>query len=113
MAMYYETVYDNLTSLFDTLPSSLPTSPPSSKLPPQLNAKDLQEEGVWYAFNKVMHASFGDKARGLKLEERGAGLTKTLSLIKWCLKELKKLDDSSDPVQYLQSIFDYRGLGSK
>lgn len=82
-----------LSKLFQSLPATLPESPPSSLLPPIVDRSFLKEEGAWAAFNKAMHASFGDKAFGLKIQERGKGLMLTLALIKWVLEELEKKKD--------------------
>ena len=73
-APYYEVECAILGRIFDTLPSTLPESPPGSKLPPILDIEFLQDEGPYAAFNKAMHASYGDKAKGIRILERGSGL---------------------------------------
>ncbi|KIJ27296.1 hypothetical protein M422DRAFT_271550 [Sphaerobolus stellatus SS14] len=78
-----------LSELFEMLPISLPEAPLDSKLPPRLDFDFASEEGAWPAFNKAMHAAFGDKSKGLKIRERGKALAETISLIHWCLKELE------------------------
>ncbi|KIJ40897.1 hypothetical protein M422DRAFT_32012 [Sphaerobolus stellatus SS14] len=60
MATYFEAECQELAALFNALPSTLPEHLPSSRLPPQLDIVLLQEEGVWVAFNRAMHAAFGD-----------------------------------------------------
>ncbi|HEV7737269.1 MAG TPA: hypothetical protein VGO47_07870, partial [Chlamydiales bacterium] len=91
--MLYHEEYDKLVELFDVLPISLPENPPSSPLPPQLDFAFAADEGPWPAFNKAMHAAFGEKDKGLKIQERGNGLKQTASLIRWCLLELEKKND--------------------
>lgn len=93
MVGFYDRECKELLTLFHSLPSTLPDNPLSSKLPPQLDTTDIEEEGLWYCLNQAMHAAFGDKAKGLKIEERGYGLEKTYDLIVWCLDELKKTED--------------------
>ena len=86
----YQDECNALKKLFKNLPATLPESPPSSLLPPRLDMEFVEEEGAWAAFNKAMHRSFGDKALGLKIQERGKGLTSTLATIRWVLKELEE-----------------------
>ncbi|KIJ42785.1 hypothetical protein M422DRAFT_253872 [Sphaerobolus stellatus SS14] len=52
-----------------------------SYLPPAIDIEFAQEEGAWPTFNKAMHAVFGDKSKGLKIEECGKGLEDTLKTI--------------------------------
>jgi hypothetical protein len=87
---YYEVECAILNKIFDTLPSTLPESPPGSKLPPILDSEFLKDEGSYAAFNKAMHASYGDKTNGIRIVERGSGLTMTVQLVKWCLIQLEK-----------------------
>ena len=55
----------------------------------------MEENGVWEAFNRAMHASFGSKDKGLRIEARGAALVKTVVLIRWCLSQLHKANDEA------------------
>ncbi|KIJ30022.1 hypothetical protein M422DRAFT_268483 [Sphaerobolus stellatus SS14] len=64
---------DTLETLFTSLPQSPPESHADSKLPPHLDY---------------------DFSQGLRIEERGKGLTETISLLRWCLKELSKINDT-------------------
>lgn len=95
MVFLYEAEYLRLKGLFDGLPSSLPTSPPDSKLPPVIDFALMQSEGMYHALNKAFHRSFGEKDSGIKITERGEGLDKTLAVLNWCLVELTKSADAS------------------
>jgi hypothetical protein len=59
-------------------------------LPPSLDLNFATEEGAWPAYNKAMHAAFGDKAHGIEIKERGPALLHTIVVTKWCLEELDK-----------------------
>jgi hypothetical protein len=85
-----------LLNLFRDLPPSLPESSPDSKLPPSIDVKFATEEGPWAAYNKAMHAAFGDKAMGIKLYERGSALLKTIEVTKWCLSELSSKNQKDE-----------------
>lgn len=82
-----------MSTSFSSVSLSLPENPPGSKLPPTIDQEFVQDEGVWPAFNKAMHAAFGEKSNGLKIEECGNRLTGTLKVIQWCLKGLEKMGD--------------------
>ncbi|HEV7736034.1 MAG TPA: hypothetical protein VGO47_01505 [Chlamydiales bacterium] len=85
-----------LCKLFEALPQSLPESPPASRLPPCADPEFAAEEGVWPAYNKAMHAAFGDKDKGLQINERGPGLMQTLKLSEWCLDELERTKNTNE-----------------
>ena len=89
----YEAECTALAGLFNALPSDLPSNPTSSSLPPHINAILAKQNGPWEAFNKAMHATFGDKSNGLKIHERGVALTETITVIRWVLAELEGLGD--------------------
>ena len=93
LRMLLQEEYNALATAFNSVSSSLSDSPPLSKLPPTIDIEFAQDEGAWPAFNKAMHAAFGDKSKGLKIEERGKGLEGTLKTIRWCLKTLEKAND--------------------
>ncbi|KIJ47409.1 hypothetical protein M422DRAFT_248799 [Sphaerobolus stellatus SS14] len=96
----YEADCTALTALFDSLPSTLPLNPPNPSLPPQTDIIFAQEERAWAAFNKAMLAAFGNKKNGLKIRERGSGLTRTVAVIQWTLTELHTAcDNSSVPLR--------------
>ncbi|KIJ40150.1 hypothetical protein M422DRAFT_256979 [Sphaerobolus stellatus SS14] len=71
LTMLLQVEYDALATAFNSISLSLPESPPGSRLPLAIDIEFAQEEGTWPAFNKAMHAAFGDKSKGLKIEERG------------------------------------------
>ncbi|GJJ05849.1 hypothetical protein Clacol_000036 [Clathrus columnatus] len=96
--MLLQDQYETLAALFKSLPSSLPIRQSGSKLPPVIDLELAVEEGVWLAFNKAMHTAFGHKSQGLSIEECRAGLDGTLSVIRWCLKGLKKTHDEDSVV---------------
>ena len=91
--MLLQAEFDSLVDIFNSLPSTLPESPPSSKLPPHIEIEFAEDEGPWAAFNKAMHAAFGDKAQGLKSEERGEGVNGAVKVIRWCLRALERRND--------------------
>ena len=93
MALYGEAC-ESLTNLFNTLPPILPLNPPNSLLPPMIDPIFAKEEGAWPAFNKAMHAAFGDKSKGIRITERGDGLTHTMAVIRCMLQELDKDGDA-------------------
>ncbi|KIJ35070.1 hypothetical protein M422DRAFT_262840 [Sphaerobolus stellatus SS14] len=84
----------SLKILFNSLPSTLPLNPPNSLLPPQIDVIFADEEGAWPAFNKAMHAAFGDKVKGISITERGDGLAQTIAVIQWMLQELHEAGDA-------------------
>jgi len=51
-----------------------------------------EDEDAYPAFNKTIHAC-SDKSKGLIIEERGEGLIKTVSTIRWCVRELEGNQD--------------------
>jgi len=85
---------DTLESLLKSLPATLPLNPSSSLLPPQIDAVFASAEGPWPAFNKAMHATFGNKSKGLKIMEQGESLLGTVPVIRWVLKELAARNES-------------------
>ncbi|KIJ35089.1 hypothetical protein M422DRAFT_262648 [Sphaerobolus stellatus SS14] len=91
--MLLQAEYNILADLFNSVPSTFPEQPHGSKLPPHINSEFAEQEGAWPAFNKAMHAAFGDKSKGLKIGEHGAGLTETLRVIRWCLETLESTGD--------------------
>jgi hypothetical protein len=92
--MLLQAEFDSLVTLFNSLPDVLPLRSPGSKLPPQIDLGFATEEGVWVGFNKAMHAAWGEKSKGLKVEERGEGITGTVKLVKWCLTTLEQTGDT-------------------
>jgi hypothetical protein len=85
-----------LQALFNALPSTLPESLPGSKLPPSTDPDFAAEEGPWAAYNKAMHAAFGDKTKGLKISEQGPALLQTISVTKQCLLDLLKQSKTNE-----------------
>ena len=79
--MLLQAEYDCLVKLFGSLPHNLPEAPSNSKLPPLIDLDFFGDEGAWPAFNKAMHAAFGDKSKGLTITEHGKGLDATLKVI--------------------------------
>jgi hypothetical protein len=79
---YYEIECTILGKIFDILPSTLPESPPGSKLLPILDSEFLEDEGSYAVFNKAMHALYGDKTKGIQIVEHSSGLTMTVQLVK-------------------------------
>ncbi|HEV7736843.1 MAG TPA: hypothetical protein VGO47_05640 [Chlamydiales bacterium] len=87
--MQVRTQCEALGQLFETLPALLPESAPNTTLPPHPDLDFAAEEGAWAAYNKAMHAAFGDKAKGLQICERGMALKQTIEVTNWCLDELE------------------------
>jgi len=112
--VYFEQDCASLLELFKFLPDALPLVSPSGRiLPPQIDLEFAQDEGAYPAFNKTMHATFGDKSKGLAIEEHGEGLLKTVSTIRWCLKQLERMDmdfgDRNELAEYFQLVPEHWG----
>ncbi|KIJ25944.1 hypothetical protein M422DRAFT_273033 [Sphaerobolus stellatus SS14] len=88
--MFLQADYDTLVDLFKALPPSIPEQPSELTIPPVIDLNFYASEGVWAAFNKAMHAAFGDKLKGLQIREHRKGLEDTLKVIHWCLKALER-----------------------
>ncbi|KAG8919409.1 hypothetical protein FRC02_001685, partial [Tulasnella sp. 418] len=62
---------NRLEQLLRSLPKSLPESLSTSNLPVQMDYDLASEEGYYAALNSALHASFGHRAEGIVIYERG------------------------------------------
>ena len=86
----------HLTTLLQNLPDALPLDPAETKYNFGLDADDVQEEGLYYAFNRNLEVCFAThqlQGRDIQLTERGTRYGALIKMFKEVAKEVPNNHD--------------------